>query len=77
MTRILLFAIVCLASEYLHAQNVFNSSDPQVRYDKTKPLGSAQNPNPAKAGLQKWVSTPTTGVSLGSAAWSNSSFKAY
>lgn len=59
------------------AQNVFNPSDAIVRYDKTKALGTSQNPNPAILGLQKWVSTPTNGVSLGSDAWDNTSFKAY
>lgn len=59
------------------AQNVFNINDPIVRYDKTKALGSTQNPNPAKAGLQKWVSTPTNGVSSGVDQFDASSFKAY
>ncbi len=59
------------------SQNVFNPSDAIVRYDKNQALGSAQNPNPAKAGLQKWVSTPTNGVSTGSGAYNASSFKAY
>lgn len=59
------------------SQNVFNPNDAIVRYDGTKPMGSAQNPNPAILGLQKWVSTPTNGVSLGSSQWNASSYKAY
>jgi hypothetical protein len=78
MKRILLFhLLICGTLAQAVAQNVFNPADAQVRHDKTKALGSAQNPNPAKTGLQKWVSTPTTGVSLGSAAWNASSFKSY
>jgi hypothetical protein len=78
MTRSLLVCfILCLVLSNAYTQSVFNPSDPIVRYDKTKALGTAQNPNPAKTGLQKWVSVPTTGVSLGSAAWNASSFKAY
>lgn len=60
-----------------NAQNVFNPSDPIVRYDKTKAYGSAQRPDTSKTGLQKWVSTPTNSVSTGSSAWTNTSFKAY
>ncbi len=64
-------------SPVARAQNVFNINDPIVRYDKTKSLGTAQNPNPAKAGLQKWVSTATNGVSSGVDQFDASSFKAY
>jgi pimeloyl-ACP methyl ester carboxylesterase len=77
MKRSLLFCLILSLSSSGLTQNVFNPSDPIVRYDKTKALGTAQNPNPAKAGLQKWVSVPTTGVSLGTSAWNASSFKAY
>lgn len=78
MKRIILFhLILCAFFGNVVGQNIFNPADAQVRYDKTKALGSAQNPNPAKTGLQKWVSVATTGVSLGSAAWNASSFKAY
>lgn len=69
----LIFSLVI----HSYSQNVFNPADPIVRYDQTKALGSSQRPNPAKTGLQKWVSVPTTGVSLGSAAYNASSFKAY
>lgn len=75
--RLLLFVCLICGIAGTEAQNVFNVNDPVVRYDGTKPLGSAQRPNPAIAGLQKWVSTPTNGVSLGSAAWDASSYKAY
>ena len=78
MKRILLFhLILCVFTGNAFAQNVFNPADAIIRYDKNKSLGSAQNPNPAKTGLQKWVSVPTAGVSTGSAAWNASSFKAY
>lgn len=78
MYKTLLFsAAAFLTVSFAYSQNVFNPSDPIVRYDQTKALGSAQRPDPAKAGLQKWVSTPTTGISSGSDAWDASSFKAY
>jgi pimeloyl-ACP methyl ester carboxylesterase len=59
------------------SQNVFNPSDAIVRYNKSQPLGSSQNPDPKKRGLQKWVSTPTTGISTGSSGFDASSFKQY
>jgi chitodextrinase/poly(3-hydroxybutyrate) depolymerase len=59
------------------AQNVFNVNDPIVRYDSTQVLGSPLRPNPSLPGLQKWVSTPTSGVSVGSSAIDVSSFKQY
>lgn len=77
MKKVLLLAVSAFYSAILFSQNVFNPTDATVRYDKTKALGSAQNPNPAKTGLQKWVSTPTSGVSTGSSTFDASSFKAY
>lgn len=74
LTLPLILAFLCLHGT---AQNVFNISDPIVRYDATKPLGTAQHPNPGVAGLQKWVSTPTNGVSAGSSTFDASSFKQY
>ena len=59
------------------AQNVFNPADPIVRYDKTKAYGSSQRPDTNRLGVQKWVSTPTSGVSTGTSTWDASSFKAY
>lgn len=67
--------IFCAASS--PAQNVFNPNDPLVRYVGTDPLGSATHPDPSMPGLQKWVSTPTNGVSLGFGAYDASSYKAY
>jgi fibronectin type 3 domain-containing protein len=61
----------------IHAQNVFNPADPIVRYDANAALGSAQKPDPSIGGLQKWVSTPTNGVSIGSGSIDMSSFKQY
>jgi predicted esterase len=77
MTKVLTVLFAALWSLNSFSQNVFNPSDPTVRYDRTRPLGSAQNPNPAIRGLQKWVSTPTNGVSQGTDAYDASSFKAY
>lgn len=77
MTRILLSTLLLFVCGALFSQNVFNPSDPQIRYSAGASLGSAQHPNPAKLGLQKWVSTPTTGVSSGSTAFNTTSFKAY
>lgn len=77
MIKVLPLLIAAFWSVRMFSQNVFNPADPIVRYDKTKALGSAQNPNPAKAGLQKWVSTPTNGVSTGTDAYDASSYKAY
>jgi hypothetical protein len=69
MKRIVLLTLTILVSYYgTLAQNVFNTSDPIVRYDPNASLGSATKPDPAKRGLQKWVSTPTNGVSTGSGA---------
>jgi fibronectin type 3 domain-containing protein len=70
ITAVFLYSAVC-------GQNVFNPSDPIVRFDNSQPLGSPQKPNPSLPGLQKWVSTPTNGVSTGSGAIDVSSFKQY
>ncbi len=78
MTRILLTltVLVCLLSNAF-TQNVFNVNDPIIRYDKNQSLGSPLNPDPNKLGLQKWVSTPTNGVSVGTGQFDVSSFKQY
>jgi fibronectin type 3 domain-containing protein len=78
MKRIVLLTLIILVSYHgTFAQNVFNPSDPIVRYDANAVLGSATKPDPTKRGLQKWVSTPTNGVSTGSGAIDVSSFKQY
>src|SRR5688572_2574096 len=59
------------------AQDVFNPGDPIIRYNASQPIGSPQNPNPEIPGLQKWVSTPTIGVSIGTDTFDNTSFKQY
>jgi len=56
------------------SQNVFNPADTTARYDAAAPLGSRNNPNPARSGLQKWVSVPTNGIST---SFDASSYKAY
>lgn len=68
---------VLISCAGVFAQNVFNPADPIVRYSATAALGSAQRPDPAVRGLQKWVSTPTNGVSVGSGSIDVSSFKQY
>ena len=62
---------------YSFSQNVFNPSDPITRYSSSAPLGSAQRPDPNRRGLQKWVSTPTNGISTGTDQFNASSFKQY
>src|SRR4051812_34806002 len=76
-TFLLLTLFTALFTHISFSQNVFSSSDPIVRYDKTKAYGSAQRPDTSRLGLRKWVSTPTSGVSTGSSTWDASSFKAY
>ncbi len=77
MKRILLLATLGLIWLTSFSQNVFDPNDPQIRYNSTAPLGSAERPNPSILGLQKWVSTPQTGISTGGGSWDNSSYKAY
>ncbi|HUQ67486.1 MAG TPA: fibronectin type III domain-containing protein [Flavitalea sp.] len=77
MKTILLFAALVVATQFASSQNVFNPSDPIVRYSSSAAYGSAQRPDTNRAGLQKWVSTPTSGISTGSQVWDASSFKAY
>jgi dienelactone hydrolase len=73
-TIFLLFAAFLLVSVNTIAQNVFNPLDTQARHNPLMPYGSRNNPNPSRTGLQKWVSTPTNGVST---AYDASSYKAY
>ncbi|MBO9636450.1 MAG: hypothetical protein J7578_25335, partial [Chitinophagaceae bacterium] len=68
-------ALLCVA--VTHAQNVFDANDPQVRYNSSAASGTAANPNQNLEGLQKWVSTPSTGVSSGSGSFDASAYKAY
>ena len=78
MKRILVLAIISLACiSRTFSQNVFNPSDPIVRYSSTAAYGSAQKPDSNIVGLQKWVSNPTNGVSSGTGSFDASSFKAY
>ncbi|HUQ64902.1 MAG TPA: fibronectin type III domain-containing protein [Flavitalea sp.] len=72
----LLFALCSLINS-VYTQNVFNPADPIVRYDSNSVLGSATKPNPTIPGLQKWVSTPTNGISVGSGSLDVTSFKQY
>jgi len=72
-----IYLVVFFFSVSAVAQNVFNPSDPIVRYSAGQPLGSSQHPDPDVPGLQKWVSIPVKGVSLDPAAWDASSFKQY
>ncbi|MEP7258270.1 MAG: fibronectin type III domain-containing protein, partial [Flavitalea sp.] len=78
MKKFLLASCLLMVAAFTSfSQNVFNPADAIVRYDKTKGLGTTQNPNPAKAGLQKWVSTPTNGISTGTDTYDASSYKQY
>src|SRR5678815_4756866 len=74
---VLCFATVLVSYFETFSLNVFNPADPIVRYNSAAALGTAQKPDPAIRGLQKWVSTPTNGVSTGSGAIDVSSFKQY
>jgi pimeloyl-ACP methyl ester carboxylesterase len=70
------FFTICLLN-FTFGQNVFSPSDGIVRYNKNATFGSSTNPNPNKKGLQKWVSTPTTGISVGSGGFDASAYKQY
>lgn len=76
--RLLLTTLISvLLLNQLVAQNIFDPNDPLVRYSASAPLGSPQRPNPDIDGLQKWVSTPVTGISTGGGSFDVSPFKAY
>jgi pimeloyl-ACP methyl ester carboxylesterase len=77
MKTFLLIASIIVATNLSYSQNVFNPADPIVRYSSGATYGSAQRPDTNRLGLQKWVSTPTSGISSGSSTWDASSFKAY
>src|SRR5687768_1577444 len=79
MKRILLLTTISIffISTLVNGQNVFNPADPIVRYNAGAASGSAQNPDQNTAGLQKWVSTATLGISSGSGSFDASSYKAY
>lgn len=76
-TSLLVVCFMIGALQISFSQNVFNPSDPIIRYSSSQPLGSAQRPDPNKRGLQKWVSTPTNGISKGTDQFNASSFKQY
>src|SRR6476620_5755542 len=69
--------LLLLFIQHSFSQNVFNPADPIVRYSSGAALGSSQHPDPNKKGLQKWVSTPTNGISTGTDQFNASSFKQY
>jgi chitodextrinase/dienelactone hydrolase len=75
--RIALLSGILLLSLCAKSQNVFDPADSTYRWDSTKTLGTRENPNPAPAGLQKWVSVPTNSISIGYGAWDATSYKAY
>ncbi|MBO9572422.1 MAG: hypothetical protein J7497_09470, partial [Chitinophagaceae bacterium] len=80
MKRILLLALVLLGLfGSSSAQNVFDPADPTVRYSSSATYGTAQKPDSNIAGIQKWVSTSTNGVSSGSGAFATlaGTYKAY
>lgn len=59
------------------SQNVFNPGDAIIRYNQSQPYGSPSRPDTNTLGLQKWVSTPTNGISTGSGTFDVTSYKAY
>lgn len=67
--------LLCVA--FLQAQNVFDPADALRTYNSGAALGTSTNPNPNIAGLQKWVSTPTNGVSTGGGSWNTTHYKQY
>jgi pimeloyl-ACP methyl ester carboxylesterase len=77
MKTLLLSTLLIVVTQFAFTQNVFNPADPIVRYSSSASYGSSQRPDTNKLGLQKWVSTPTSGISTGSSTWDASSFKAY
>ncbi|MBL7696626.1 MAG: fibronectin type III domain-containing protein [Chitinophagaceae bacterium] len=78
MKRFVLFGLCVIALSLItRAQNVFDPGDEIIRYDASAPLGSAKHPDPNVPGLQKWVSTPTIGVSLGTDTFDTRQFKQY
>jgi dienelactone hydrolase/fibronectin type 3 domain-containing protein len=78
MKRLVLFSsLILFVTSLAVAQNVFDPNDGTTRYDSTTTFGSPTNPNPAIAGLQKWVSVPTNSISTGFGSWDASSYKAY
>lgn len=72
-----LLALLTAVTTASFSQNVFSPTDPIVRYSGSAAYGSAQRPDTNRIGVQKWVSTATSGVSAGSSTWDASSFKAY
>jgi len=77
MKGFILFVLLLTFSCLTRSQNVFDPTDEIIRYDGSQPLGSRQHPDPDLPGLQKWVSTPTIGVSTGTDTFDASSFKQY
>gem|GEM_PF-7069851 len=78
MKKNLFYLIISLSfARNAEGQNVFNPADPIVRYDAQQSLGSPKHPDPAIPGMQKWVSVPVIGVSMGSDTFDASSFKQY
>ena len=79
MNRLLLVTTIAFLyfGTLLNAQNVFNPTDPIIRYNPTAPVGSVEKPNPDLPGLQKWVTDVTIGVSTGSGSFDASSYKSY
>jgi fibronectin type 3 domain-containing protein len=77
MKRFVLLGCLVTLFCMTRAQNVFDPGDPIIRYNSSKPLGSPEHPDTSVRGLQKWVSTATIGVSVGTDTFDASSFKQY
>ncbi len=74
MKKFLFSVCLTLSVSLAFSQNVFNPNDGITRYNSAANLGTPGKPNPAITGLQKWVSTATTGIN---GTWDASSYKAY
>ena len=74
MRSVLFTLVLSLMGYFAVCQNVFNALDTTARHNPLASLGSRNNPNPSRTGLQKWVSTPTNGVST---SFDASPYKAY
>lgn len=78
MKRILLLTTIFLGFLGVgFSQNVFDPSDPIIRYSSNAAYGSQQKPDTLQDGLHKWVSTSTNGISSGTGRFDASSYKAY
>jgi len=78
MKRILLLASLFLSFiEKSISQNVFDYNDPINRYSSSAVYGTSLKPDTNLAGMQKFVSIPTNGISTGAGTFDASGYKSY